>query len=82
LTWTESSDPDLADYELRMSPGATYDSGNATVIDSLVAGTPLLEVRTTEGLANPGDVASFKVFVQLITGSEAGSNTVTITRMS
>jgi hypothetical protein len=33
-------------------------------------------------LASPGDVASFKIFVVLTTSNEAGSNTVTITRMS
>ena len=37
-------------------------------------------LATTVGLENPGDVASFKVFVLLTTGNEAGSNTVTITR--
>jgi hypothetical protein len=35
---------------------------------------------TDEGLANAGDVASFKVYVVRDTGSETGSNTVTIGR--
>ena len=68
----------LERYELRMTPAATYDSSNATVVETLAAGT--LTAQTAEGLAMPGDVASFKLYVVLTTGAEAGSNTVTITR--
>ncbi len=75
-TWTASTDPNLDDYQVRMSPGATYDA--ATVVATVPSDT--LSLSTTTGLDNPGDVASFKVFVRLNTGNEAGSNTVTITR--
>ncbi len=78
LSWTPSDDPNLEEYEVRMSPGANYDAANATVVANLPPGSTTLE--TTAGLANPGDVASFKVFVKLTTGNVAGSNTVTITR--
>lgn len=78
LGWTPSTDPNLDEYELRMSPGATFDAALATVVAHVPAGTTTLE--TTAGLENSGDIASFKVFVTLTTGNEAGSNTVTITR--
>ena len=78
FSWPASDNPNLDEYVLRMSPGATYDAGTATVIGNIPAGTTT--IATTEGLASSGDVASFKLFVQLTTGNEAGSNTVTITR--
>jgi len=78
LTWTPSTNPNLVEYEVRMTPAATYDSNNASTIGNLTPGFEQFE--TMEGLANPGDVASYKVYVLLSTGNEAGSNTVTITR--
>lgn len=78
LNWTASTNPNLVKYEIRMSPGLTYDAATASVIGNVMPG--ILTFQTTAGLANSGDVASFKVFVKLSTGNEAGSNTVTITR--
>lgn len=78
LSWTTSTDPNLDEYEVRMSPGATYDAASATVIANVPTGTTTL--NTTEGLAISSDVASFKVFVKLTTGNQSGSNTKTITR--
>lgn len=78
LSWTASSDPNLDEYEVRMSPGSSYDADTATVVASLPSGT--LTVETTVGLEVLGATASFKVFVKLTTGNESGSNTVTITR--
>lgn len=78
FNWTASTAATLAGYELRMSPGSTYDAASATVIGNIPPGTTTFS--TFEGLTAPGDVASFKLFVQLTTGNEAGSNTVTITR--
>lgn len=75
--WSESDNPNLDEYELRMSPGPTY-AAAATVIAHIPAGTATFS--TSEGLANSGDVASFKLFVKLTTGNEAGSNTITIIR--
>ncbi len=78
LNWTASTHQHLSEYEVRMSPGATYSAATATVIGNLPPGT--LSFQTLAGLAASGDVASFKVFVKLTTGNEAGSNTLTITR--
>ena len=78
LSWTPSCDSNLDEYIVYMSLGATFDAATATVVAHIPAGTTTLD--TTAGLENPGDVASFKVFVKLTTGNEAGSNTVTITR--
>jgi len=78
LSWTPSDDPHLDEYIVYMSLGATFDAAAATVVAHIPAGTTTLE--TTAGLENSGDIASFKVFVKLTTGNEAGSNTVTITR--
>ena len=78
FNWNASTAATLAGYQLRMSPGATYDAATATVVGNLPPGTTT--ISTAEGLAASGDVASFKLFVQLTTGNESGSNTVTITR--
>lgn len=78
VTWTGSTNPNVQHYEIRVSPGATYDSGTASVAGQVLAGTE--EFRTTQELASPGDTATFKVFVVLQTGNQAGSNAATITR--
>jgi len=78
FNWPASTEPNLEEYELRMSLGSTYDAGAATVVGNAPPGTTSL--NTTAGLAASGDVASFKLFVRLTTGNEAGSNTITITR--
>ena len=78
LSWTASSAATLDEYEVRMSPGSTYDAATSSVIGHVPAGTT--SFSTAEGLAASAAVASFKVFVKLTTGNEAGSNTITITR--
>ena len=78
FSWPASTNANLDHYELRMSAGSSYDGAAATVVGNLPSGTTTF--ATTANLENPGDVASFKVFVVLTTGNEAGSNTVTITR--
>ena len=78
ITWDETANANLDHYEIRMTPGPTYNSSSATAIGSVQSGTT--EFRTTDGLANSGDVASYKIYVVLTTGNEAGSNAVTITR--
>ena len=80
LSWSASTNPNLDHYSIRMSPGPSYDSATASVIGSQPPGSA--GTTTLAGLASPGDVASFKIFVVLTTSNEAGSNTVTITRMS
>ncbi|TXT19441.1 MAG: hypothetical protein FD138_4338, partial [Planctomycetota bacterium] len=78
FNWPASDNPNLDEYEMRVSSGATYDGTTATVIGNIPAGTTTF--ATTAGVENPGDQASYKLFVKLTTGNEAGSNTVTITR--
>lgn len=78
FSWNDSSEPDLDRYELRMTPGPVYDTANDTVVGTFSPGTTATE--TVAGLAAPGDVASFKLYVVLSSGNEAGSNTITITR--
>jgi hypothetical protein len=79
ITWTESTDPNLSHYVIRFCAGAEYSTETESTIDSVAASSPR-EFLTDAGLANPGDVASFKVYVVLTTDNEKGSNTVTITR--
>lgn len=78
FTWTASSEADLNEYEIRMSPGPTYSSDDESVIGNIPAGDPLA-FTTNAGLGTPGLVAGFKVYVKLNTGNEKGSNAVIIT---
>jgi hypothetical protein len=78
FAWTESSNSNLDHYQLKVSSGPTFDAATATIVGNFPPGTT--SFSTIAGLENPGDAASFKVFVVLTTGNEAGSNTVTITR--
>jgi hypothetical protein len=55
-----------------------YDDNNDTVLTILApTQTSLL---TQSGLVTPGSIATFKVFVVLTTGAEAGSHPLTIQR--
>ena len=62
-------------------PGVV-ETGCSANADSIVASVDPSEAayRTTDGLSSPGDVATYRVYVVLNTGNEAGSNDVTITR--
>jgi len=79
FNWPASTNPNLAEYEIRMSIGSTYNAATAVVVGSITDGSTTFQ--TIAGLANSGDVATFKVFVKLTTGNEAGSNPITITRV-
>lgn len=79
LTWDESTAPDLDEYEVRWSPGATYDSSLEVVLANIAKTAPR-EYFTTQGLLAIGDVSNFKIYVTTTTGNERGSNTVKITR--
>ena len=78
FTWTPSDNPNLEEYEMQMSDGATFDAATATVIGNFPPGTTTFVTST--GVENPGNQASYKLFVRLTTGNVAGSNTVTIIR--
>lgn len=76
---SESTDPNLLQYELRMCAGANYSTDNEVVVGNIPAGGTR-EFLTDAGLPASGAVATFKVYVILTTGNEKGSNTVLITR--
>jgi hypothetical protein len=78
LFWTQSSNPALERYELRGTIGLTYDDAASQFVQNYVPGT--LGAQTLFGLISPGNTMTFKVFVHLTTGGQAGSNPVTITR--
>jgi hypothetical protein len=78
FTWPASTNPNLAKYQLRRCPGATYTTETEIVVQDIAAGT--LTVSTSAGLLNPGDTASYRLYVILTTDNEAGSNTITILR--
>lgn len=80
ITWTASTDPNLAHYEVRMTPAGTYDAKNHQTLAKL--GPDTLEYRTPDHPANAGDTASFKVYVMLHNENEVGSEAVAITRPS
>lgn len=80
LTWAASTDVNLAEYEVRWSPGTTYDSTIEVVLGTIAPGAPR-EFFTTQGLGTAGAVSVFKVYVKTTTGNERGSNTVKITRV-
>lgn len=79
LTGTVSSDPDLKDYELRWCAGASYSTDTEHTVGTVPGGAPPVWV-TLKGLMTAGAVASFRAYVRLTSGGEAGSNTVVITR--
>ncbi len=79
ITWTENPDRHVEAYEVRYSPGPDYSGDDETVITSVPAGEPR-EFFTDAGLATPGSVASFKVYVITDTGHEKGSKAVSLTR--
>lgn len=79
LTWTASKDDDLEAYQIRMSPTEEYDADAESVLATLAPAAPR-EFLTTAGLPTAGDSASYKVYVIVGSGNEAGSPAVTVTR--
>ncbi|MGF1452951.1 MAG: hypothetical protein ACFB21_12860 [Opitutales bacterium] len=80
ITYTASDNPALDRYQLRVSPGPTYNAEDESAIANNDPETDPREFRTTESLETPGAVATFKVYVMLDTGNEAGSESVTVVR--
>ncbi len=79
ITWDESTNANLVRYEIRFCSGPDYSGDNESVLGSLFPEDPR-EFLTDAGLTNPGNVASFKVYVITSTGNEKGSNAVSVTR--
>lgn len=79
LSWAESTDPALKEYEIRAVPGDAYEADDEAVIGNVPAGAPR-EFATDFGLTTPGMTSSFKVYVMLKTGNERGSEPVAVLR--
>ena len=60
-------------------PGSDYKSEDEVVLVTLPKDAPRV-FRSDFSLSEPGTTASFKVYVILITGNEAGSVAVTVAR--
>ncbi|MES2709833.1 MAG: hypothetical protein V4726_24770 [Verrucomicrobiota bacterium] len=79
LTWTASEEPDLASYQVRGVPGPEYSAEDETLMATLPPGGPRVW-HSIAGLAVPGSAMSYKLYVRLATGHEAGSAPGTVTR--
>ena len=78
ISYSQSADPELKEYQVRGVPGPEYIGEDEVVLATLLPGAPR-SFRTDYSLGQPGTAASFKVYVILTTGNEAGSNAVTVT---
>lgn len=79
IVYDASDEATLARYELRGNPGESYQEDDAVPLATRAPGDPR-EFVTHFGLTQPGTQASFKVFVILETGNEAGSAAMTVER--
>jgi hypothetical protein len=70
---------DLTSYQLRSVPGPDYSSDDESTLATIPAGGSLT-YNTSAGFGIPGSAVSYKVHVRLSTGTEAGSDAVTVTR--
>lgn len=81
LNSSESTDPNLFQYEWRYCVGPSY----STDLEAVVPGGNIpaggnREIFTDIALSSAGSVATFRAYVITTTGNEKGSNTVTIVR--
>lgn len=79
ITWTESEDADLKEYQVRGVSGDDYEPDDEAVLVTVPA-AGARELETVFGLGSPGLTAGFKVYVVLNTGNERGSDAVFVTR--
>ena len=79
LAWTASAAPGLQSYELRSTPGPDYSAEDESTVASIPPGGPTT-FTSTAGFALPGSAVSYKIYVRLTTGNEAGSAALTVTR--
>lgn len=79
ITWGESSEPTLKEYEVRGVPGEEYEAEDEVVLGSILPGQPR-ELLTGFALGTPGVTVGYKVYVVLKTGNERGSEGVFVTR--
>lgn len=81
LVWDASDNASLKEYQVRYSPGEEYKEEDAAVVATTLPDAPR-ELLTNAGLTQAGATATFKVFVVVDTGNEAGSESLTVTRPS
>lgn len=79
ITWSASSDSDLAGYSVRWSPGGEYSTEDESVVATVGPGAPR-EFFTLQGLGTPGATSLFRVYVVLNSDNERGSETVSVLR--
>lgn len=79
LTATISTDPDLDHYELRACAGPEYSTEEESVVAAAPPG-PTVAFATDKFLTQSGDIASYRIYVVLQSGGQAGSNTVVVVR--
>ncbi len=79
ITWEASENPNLDHYEVRYSPGESYDS-DAETVQAIISPDAPREHLTRKGLSNPGDLALYKIYVVLETGNERGSEVIAAKR--
>ena len=79
LEWEASGEESVESYSLRCCRGDVYDKKRERVVRA-VPGNAERVAWVTEGLAGPGSVACFKVYVVLKTGNEKGSGAVVVRR--
>lgn len=79
ITWSASTDSELASYSVRWSPGEEYSTEDESVVATVAPGAAR-EVLTLQGLGTPGARSLFRVYVVLSTDNERGSETVAVTR--
>lgn len=78
LTWSESDDSDLREYQVRGVPGEDYETDDEVVLATVPAGGAR-SLETAFGLGSSGMTSGFKVYVVLHTGRERGSEPVFVT---
>lgn len=79
FTWEESTDAQLARYELRGVPGDSYNAEDEAVVATVAAGGTRA-ASSAFALGSPGLTASFKLYVVLQDGHERGSEAVAVHR--
>lgn len=78
LVWSESDNPNVANYSVRYHPCPVYKASEEQTVSSVPAG--MEEFFTDIGLPAPGSTAWFNVYVVMTTGNAKGSNAVKIIR--
>jgi len=79
LSWTASTETELASYELRSTPGPDYAADNESTVASISPGGSL-GYSTSAGFGLLVNAVSYKIYVRLTTGNESGNEPVTVNR--